>query len=68
MYAPSSGECLQFYYHIHGNNGGSLKVQVHLKTSESIIWQMQGEQGDDWKIAQVTIKTLTKYQVSLYTW
>ncbi|XP_025085553.1 MAM and LDL-receptor class A domain-containing protein 1-like [Pomacea canaliculata] len=68
MYAPSSGECLQFYYHIHGNNGGSLKVQLHLKTSESIIWQMQGEQGDDWKIAQVTIKTLTKYQLSFSGW
>ncbi|XP_071104753.1 MAM and LDL-receptor class A domain-containing protein 1-like [Haliotis cracherodii] len=63
-YQQTSAECLQFYYHMHGNTMGSLNVYVSVNGNRgSPVWTQSGEQGNKWILGEVTIKASTKYQV-----
>lgn len=64
-YQQTSAECLQFYYHMHGNTMGSLNVYVSVNGNRgSPVWTRSGEQGNKWILGEVTIKASTKYQVN----
>ena len=39
-----SGRCLTFYYHMHGNNVGSLSVL----TGQTRIFHKEGNEGNQW--------------------
>ncbi|XP_013416941.1 MAM and LDL-receptor class A domain-containing protein 1 [Lingula anatina] len=48
--------CLQFWYHMHGSQVGSLRI--FLKAFESLateIWGMHGDQGNEWRRARITV-------------
>ncbi|BFZ04222.1 hypothetical protein BsWGS_07261 [Bradybaena similaris] len=50
--------CLQFYYHMFGPNVASLSVlRVQNNVTKSTIWSKTGNQGDQWKVANVHIST-----------
>ncbi|XP_071486324.1 MAM and LDL-receptor class A domain-containing protein 1-like [Diadema antillarum] len=57
LYSPSAPRCLRFYYHLSGQDAGSLTVY---KQDEGDIfvtagWRKSGDQGDLWRSGQVTI-------------
>ncbi|XP_068683863.1 deleted in malignant brain tumors 1 protein-like [Montipora foliosa] len=52
----SSATCLEFYYVMSGTRVGDLVVYV--KTgNESLVWQLFGDQGREWKKAVIPLKS-----------
>lgn len=43
--------CLTFYYHMYGNDINELYLYNRGKN----VWRMSGDQGDEWKKAQIII-------------
>ena len=61
----TKGLCLSFWYHMYGDSMGSLNVIIKSKSgSESVIWSMAGNRGDQWIYANKTITSPTKFQVT----
>ena len=63
-YAATTGECLQFYYHILGT--GSLFVYTSAPSGSHgpAIWSQVGALGRGWRKGQVTLKSAVNYQVN----
>ena len=62
---PTTGSCLQFYYHMYGTTMGTLNV--YTRTGNSIgnsIWTKSGNQGNRWIKARVTVTSQASWQVS----
>lgn len=54
---PKTDNCLRFYYNMHGANIGYLNVYMQVNNVlGSPIWRMNAEQGQDWRLAQVTLR------------
>lgn len=50
------GNCLSFYFHMHGHNIRELAVYSQsLSGSRKILWRLNGEHGDAWKFASVPL-------------
>ncbi|XP_078492260.1 uncharacterized protein LOC100183060 isoform X2 [Ciona intestinalis] len=49
---PFSRWCLNFKYHMHGADVGSLSIAVN---SNKVIWNADGDQGIEWKVGRITI-------------
>ena len=49
--------CLQFWYHMHGEEIGSLNIYIQTRSSETKVWSQQGDQGDHWIFAQTPINS-----------
>ena len=59
--------CIQFWYYMKGQDIGSLNI--YIRTSESkktLIWQLTGDQGNNWNFGQVGHKDAVNYQVRFY--
>lgn len=61
--------CLKFALHMYGNGVGTLRVAIRYSGEEQIpdvvLWEMSGESGNNWYIAQVPISSpVLSYQVS----
>ena len=56
---------MQFYYHMYGNDMGSLNIYIRNPVTKvkSKIFTKSGNQGDQWYLGTVTIATVCKYQV-----
>lgn len=62
---PSSGtaKCFSFYYHMYGSDVGSLNVYLLLNQSsdtfstESLMWNLNGNWGRTWSLGQFPIPT-----------
>lgn len=61
----SIGRCLTFWYHMYGEAMGELNVYVKpVGRNRTKIWSKSGDQGDEWKMGQVTLKNMdSDYQV-----
>ncbi|XP_066300034.1 MAM and LDL-receptor class A domain-containing protein 1-like [Branchiostoma lanceolatum] len=60
-----SGQCLQFYYHIYGNQIGTLNVYTQVGANlGNVIWTRSGDQENQWHFAMVDILLATNYQVT----
>ncbi|XP_025085529.1 MAM and LDL-receptor class A domain-containing protein 1-like [Pomacea canaliculata] len=59
-----SSFCLQFWYYMHGQHTGSLNISVTVNGTSppQYLWSMQGDQGDQWKHAAVTVPYLRNQQ------
>ena len=55
LHAPEL--CLQFWYHMYGEDIGSLNIYIGVMKSEEKVWSQQGNQGDRWIFAQVPINS-----------
>jgi hypothetical protein len=56
--APDELYCLSFQYHMFGKEIGALQVYTTergFNVGKRLIWSRSGNQGDQWKIAQVPI-------------
>ncbi|XP_022096405.1 MAM and LDL-receptor class A domain-containing protein 1-like [Acanthaster planci] len=53
--ATPTGECLHFWYHLHGTGVGSLAVHQYTGTLGNKMWERVGEQDDIWHRATVTL-------------
>ena len=57
--------CFTFYYHMHGANMGSLRLyKMDEKKALELIWNREGQQGDEWFHEELTIKSAEKYHVN----
>mgnify|MGYP001800558538 CR=1 FL=1 len=60
--------CLTFYYHMYGSDMGTLKVSLNGR----LVWQLTGNQGNQWHIATVPIflpglkKVINLTQIGLF--
>ncbi len=65
----SGAQCLKFYYHMYGSDIRSLKV-YQATSSMSFGWtqlfEKSGDQGNQWKKAEVQINNGVDYSVSTY--
>ena len=52
----NSTSCLSFWYHMFGNNIGTLEVHQQIKGgNKQRLFNISGDQGDQWSQAQVQI-------------
>jgi len=66
-YSSSGGgyECLTFYYHMYGEDMGTLNVyQTYGNNAKSSplgqpLWTLSGDQGDQWHVAQVRMRIVS---------
>ncbi|XP_067654295.1 MAM and LDL-receptor class A domain-containing protein 1-like isoform X2 [Haliotis asinina] len=66
LIGPTSATCLTFWYHMYGISIGTLNVYVLRNGARSSIWQLSGNQGNSWKVAEVALNTgssNTPYQI-----
>ncbi|XP_022097777.1 MAM and LDL-receptor class A domain-containing protein 2-like [Acanthaster planci] len=57
--AIPDGECLRFWYYVHGIGVGSLKVFQYFPNTTSLgarMWGKSGDQGDQWRLGRVTLQ------------
>ena len=66
QFKSTNGRCLQFWYHMYGATIGTLNVLLlQNNTRSSPIWSLSSNQGNMWRIAQVTLRSLADYSVSV---
>lgn len=63
-YQPTSGRCMSFSYHMHGNGIGTLNVYLRQQNRLGPpIWTSSGDKGFQWNPAQVTLNSNMPFQV-----
>uniref|UniRef100_A0AAV2JJE0 MAM domain containing glycosylphosphatidylinositol anchor 2a n=1 Tax=Knipowitschia caucasica TaxID=637954 RepID=A0AAV2JJE0_KNICA len=62
---PGPAYCFSFYYHMYGKHIGSLAVFLRQKASDAQVWSLNGNQGDRWRQARVTIQPTSAFQIVL---
>ena len=62
--STGSGHCFLFFYHMYGNDIGSLNVYVNTSTGKELVWTQKGNKGKAWKNGQVDVERPGSYKVS----
>ena len=69
---PNYKFCVDFWYHMFGDGAGALRVRTRFRSQysdgrkvTSTKWTMEGNQGNEWRHAQVNITIHTDFQVCL---
>ncbi|XP_078372311.1 uncharacterized protein LOC144655983 isoform X2 [Oculina patagonica] len=58
--------CVQFWYHMKGQEIGSLNIFIQTNESRSLVWSQAGDKGANWLFGQVGHKGASKsYKVVL---
>ena len=60
---PNEVVCIQFWYHMHGSDIGNLSIYLKTKQSETVVWTLSGNQGDQWKFGQTALNSRDAYKV-----
>ena len=64
-FPATNGRCMTFWYHMYGSGMGDLNVYVNINSTKHKVWTMSGDQGDEWKMARVTLVSKGyQYQVN----
>lgn len=61
------GRCVKFWYHMYGASIGTLRILEKTgpgNKSESVIWELSGNFGDQWYSGQAPITSGSPYQVT----
>ena len=53
-------------YHMYGRDMGSLKIIIKWGKKDNVLWQKSGNQGNEWKKLEVSIESITEYNVSQF--
>lgn len=61
--AATLGHCFSFWYHMYGNDVGTLNVYQKFGNKKYFLWTMNGNRGNEWKKTEITIKNNDPYQV-----
>ncbi len=60
----TSAECVTFYYSMYGNTMGTLNLYMMVNGNRgSPIWSRSGDQGKNWILGSVTVKSPSNFQV-----
>ena len=62
--STGSGHCFLFFYHMYGNDIGSLSVYVNTSTGKELVWTQKGNKGKAWKNGQADVERPGSYKVS----
>ena len=57
--------CIQFWHYMKGKDVSSLKIYIRTNESKTLIWQLMGKQGSNWKFGQVGHQDTASYQVRM---
>ena len=60
---PNEKVCIQFWYHMYGSDIGHLSIYLKTNLSETIVWTLSGNQGDQWKFGQTALISRDAYRV-----
>ncbi|XP_030010157.1 enteropeptidase [Sphaeramia orbicularis] len=52
--------CLQFWYHMFGEDVHHLRVLLHQASNVTVLFQKDGNYGDNWNAGQVTLNLTTE--------
>lgn len=63
---PNEVVCVQFWYHMHGLDIGSLGIYLKTNQSETLVWRLSGDQGNRWRFGQTVLNSTSLYKVSSY--
>ena len=56
--------CLSFHYNMSGENASRLNIfTVDQENTISLRWRLVGDQGNQWKFAQVTLNAVHGFKV-----
>ena len=55
--SSSTRRCFKFYYHMYGADMGELNVYIKESYATTLVWKLNGEQGNAWKQATVLIRS-----------
>ncbi|XP_036006474.1 MAM domain-containing glycosylphosphatidylinositol anchor protein 2 [Fundulus heteroclitus] len=58
--------CFTFYYHMYGRHIGALNIFLRQKgqtLTDTLVWSLTGNQGNNWRQARVNIHPTTAFQV-----
>ena len=61
---PNEAVCVQFWYHMHGLDIGSLSIYLKTNQSETLVWRLSGDQGNRWRFGQTALNSTSLYTVS----
>ena len=65
--SPTTGSCIQFYYHMYGTNMGTLNIYAQSGNARgNPLWTKTGNQGNKWIQALVTVKSQSSWKVGLF--
>lgn len=66
--AVKGGQCFQFWYHMYGQDIGTLNVYVKSPSGKPgvPVWLRSGDRGNIWKIAQVAVTSSSNFQVGAF--
>lgn len=55
--------CLRFHFHMLGTTMGSLKVYKKSSSTRTEVFSINGNQGDQWYMAQISLTGAEEFQV-----
>ena len=67
--AIPDGECLLFWYYVHGTGVGALEVFQYFPNTTALgtrLWGKSGDQGDLWRLGRVSLQSRTPFLVSCF--
>ena len=60
---PNEVICVQFWYHMHGSDIGSLGIYLKTNQSETLVWRLSGDHGNRWRFGQTALNSTSLYTV-----
>ena len=60
---PTEKRCFSFWYHMYGQDVGTLNIIVRSDKGNSTVWSKKNSQGNAWKQGMRTITSNDPYQV-----
>ncbi|KAG8175087.1 hypothetical protein JTE90_006431 [Oedothorax gibbosus] len=60
---PTNQRCFNFWYHMYGEDVGTLKIITRIDKDNTTIWSKTGSQGNSWKQGARTIRSTEPYQI-----
>lgn len=61
----ANGYCVTWWYHAYGATIGALNIytRINNQLSAQPLWSIRGNQGDQWRVASITVKTISDFQI-----
>jgi hypothetical protein len=64
QFNPTTGSCMNFWYHMYGSGIGQLSVYLVTGTTNQTLWRLTGDsQVQTWQNGQIGIKSSKPYRV-----
>ena len=65
IFQATNGKCFSFWYHMYGQDIGTLKVYIKDAVSEKLLQTYNGSQGNLWKEGEVGLYSRTNFKVTI---